>query len=804
MRRRQLPLRTAELRIWPTASALVRALVFAFLLASLGCAGTSSKARDSEAGDVTRGVDGLGPDGTSTDQQGDVITEDQTSADLTSEDASTSDADAGIEFPPIAGTKVFWNYPENGAFTEDTFFDYPFPESRRYDPDGTIALGGFPHPNPNYTDCPTFGGSEFYLDLIFDFVTARQFRQYVIDTADRYSLGFGTNSAIYLRFDGRIDPNSLPDPAQSLLTTATVFLIDVDPESPTRGERRPISIKQYAANRYVKNYTVAALPFVGFPLRPNTQYALVVRRQLQDVNAQPLGVPEAFQALKRSENDGSTQALLYKGVFDYLDGLGVLRADIAAMTVFRTGDPTKLMRPMATKVEALESTYADVTIDSASWDKAKQLIVINGSFNTVIVQKNTPPYLPPIDVPNLSLDLDPDNTDGIALFDKSIQTSSAPLGTAPRLERIPFVLAIPGSAFDLATLTEKTVTDIPLVLYAHGTGGSRNSVLNAVAQRLGELGIASFGIDQVMHGVRAHSETLLDLGLANLGLEEVVESGTLFFNPLNLHAAMGNVMQSAVDYIWQAKFLPQTPITVEVTLDHDNDPNTTDVTLTRTLIFDASRVYFMGHSQGSLFAPLLATSKRIKGLMLSAPGGHLASSLLTKTQPDKPIPIVKVIEYLVCDEEKPTIHHPLMSVFATLFEPVDAINFMRMINLEPESYGAKHLFITQGTTDSYATPPTNEALTTAGRLRQVGPLLAVVGGQTLLGLTVYNQDLSGNVEGQSKLITSGFKQYHGELPACKDDHYVYTCVPQAPLDWMKFFETMISTDLPLIPAGPFN
>lgn len=772
------------------------------LVASLGgCARTSSNASDTSNADTNSGVDQGTPDtlGADTTTSADLL-----GVDSSQEDSVTSDADALDELAEIPGTKVYWSYPQDGAFTEDTFFDYPFPESRRYDGDGTIALKGFPHPTPDYNDCPVFGGDLFYLDLIFKFVTARQFRQYVIDTTDKYATGFGTNAAIYLRFDGKIDPNSLPDEQQSLMTTANVFLMNVDENSPTRGERTPISIKQYEANRYLKNYTIAALPTVGFPLRPNTLYALVVRRQLLDVNGKNLGVPAAFQQLKRKDHDGSSQALLYAGVFDYLETQSVVRADVAAMTVFRTQDPTAKMRPLAPKVEALEPTFADVKIDTVAWDKGKQLIVINGSFNTVIVQQNDPPYLPPIDVQKLTLTLDPDNTDGMALFDKSIQTSSAPLKSLPRLERIPFVLTIPGATFDLATVTDKTVSDIPLVLFGHGTGGSRNSVLNAVAQRLGQLGIASFAIDQVMHGVRGHAENLTSVGLAGLGLEEIIGSGTLFFNPLNLHAAMGNVIQSAVDYIWQAKFLPQTPVTVQVTLDHDNNSSTPDVTLKRTLIFDSTRVYFMGHSQGSLFAPLLAVSKRIKGLMLSAPGGHLASSLLTKLKPEDPIPIVKVIEYLVCDEQKPTVHHPLMSIFATLFEPVDAINFMRMINLESESYGPKHLFITQGTTDSYATPPTNEALTTAGRLRQVGPALYTPKGQTLLGYTVYNQDLSGNIETQSKRVTSGFKQYHGELPDCKDDHFVYTCVPQAPLDWMKFFETMISTDLPVIPAGPFN
>jgi len=65
--------------------------------------------------------------------------------------------------------------------------------------------------------------------------------------ADQYRIaaeakldGFGLNAAIFARFDGALDPASLPDPAASQQPGASVYLVNLDAVSPNRGQRTPL------------------------------------------------------------------------------------------------------------------------------------------------------------------------------------------------------------------------------------------------------------------------------------------------------------------------------------------------------------------------------------------------------------------------------------------------------------------------------------------------------------------------------------------------------------------------------------
>src|SRR5262249_284532 len=133
--------------------------------------------------------------------------------------------------------------------------------------------------------------------------------------------------------------------------------------------------------------------------------------------------------------------------------------------------------------------------------------------------------------------------------------------TVPRTERIAFTLTIP--------LGYDGTEALPLAVYGPGTGGSTQSPLtDGVAQGLPARGMGTFVTEPVMHHARAHSDNIdpnlistlelydsLSGGNSKQTLISTVESGDLFFNPLNLQAAKGNSQQAAVDYAWQAHWL---------------------------------------------------------------------------------------------------------------------------------------------------------------------------------------------------------------------------------------------------------
>src|SRR5687767_2275915 len=102
-----------------------------------------------------------------------------------------------------------------GAADEE-FYDLPFPNDLRRHADGRLDLALLPTNT----------------SLLVD-----QVRR-AAETLD----GFGLNSAIFARLDSALDPASLPDPAASITEAASVYLVNVDPDSADRGTRTPIIV----------------------------------------------------------------------------------------------------------------------------------------------------------------------------------------------------------------------------------------------------------------------------------------------------------------------------------------------------------------------------------------------------------------------------------------------------------------------------------------------------------------------------------------------------------------------------------
>jgi len=98
----------------------------------------------------------------------------------------------------------------------------------------------------------------------------------------------------------------------------------------------------------------------------------------------------------------------------------------------------------------------------------------------------------------------------------------------------------------------------------------------------------------------------------------------LFFNVNNLIAARTNGQQGAVDVVQQARLFEDTKLTV---------PAGTSRTQA-TIAFDATKLVFLGHSEGGLNGPLfLAGDDQALGGVLSGSGAMITVALLEKTSP---------------------------------------------------------------------------------------------------------------------------------------------------------------------------
>jgi hypothetical protein len=318
----------------------------------------------------------------------------------------------------------------------------------------------------------------------------------------------------------------------------------------------------------------------------------------------------------------------------------------------------------------------------------------------------------------------------------------------------------------------------PLVVYAHGTGGSfRSHVRDEVAGSLADVTLpggetvqfAVLGIDQVQHGPRRGDST--------------DSPETLFFNFTNPDAARGNPMQGAADQLALAR--------LAATLDADAATTGGDA-----IQIDPNAVVFFGHSQGATHGSLaLPYSSVFSGAVLSGNGGSIKDALLNKTSP---VDIAAVIPFALGDPQlagnPPTIglaggqDHPGLTLLSHWIDPADPLHFAIVAGREPATgQTPKHVFQTYGLDDSYSPPTTMRAYATAGFLDEAE---AHSSASTPDDLRLnFDADplavpVSGNATVDGQDVTVLLRQYGP--PSGSDGHFVVFDVPAANRDAVRF------------------
>lgn len=93
------------------------------------------------------------------------------------------------------------------------FFDMPWPSDLRLKDDGSLDLTGFPAST---------------LNPVGYWISAQ---------GGNNTFGFGTNSAVYFSFQQGIDSTVLPSALESILSDATVMLVNIEEGSAHYGQR---------------------------------------------------------------------------------------------------------------------------------------------------------------------------------------------------------------------------------------------------------------------------------------------------------------------------------------------------------------------------------------------------------------------------------------------------------------------------------------------------------------------------------------------------------------------------------------
>ena len=602
-----------------------------------------------------------------------------------------------------------------GDLRRDGFFAQPWPLATRLNADGTLDLDGFP------------------LDPQATFIQDR------LPTLSANTPGFGTTAAIFVAFDGALDPASLPsDPQASLDPSAAVFLVNIDEDSPDFGERVPIECRyRDDASAYNPAHFLACRPFGGFPLRGATRYALYLTDALRDARGEPVRVaPRLADVLDASDGDAATNALIdaYAPLVDFALSEDIALGSIVGGTVFVTQDPVAPMQAIAAHVRSLDAPTLQSIEPSAEPEpfESGNYTALHGFYEAPIYQQGETPY---------------ETEGGNIEFDEEGQPIVASTMTLQFFLTLPNEVPMPAGGW-------------PIVLYHHGTTGDAASFIrDGSAFHLANAGVAMIGIDAPVHGLRRPAR---------------MDPTLLFFNVVNFLALRDNIRQGAADLLVLERFVRS--------LDVAADDSPTG----EAFRFDPDRVFYFGHSQGGLTGPLmLAVSDRIQGAMLSGAGGSVVASIVHKRAP---IDIPEVARaFLALPPEEPLDEfHPVLALVQAFTEASDSTNFAPYY-FRWQGGHSFDVWLTQGLRDEEVPPIVTDALVTAIGVNPMEPITHEVQGLTLRGLAPLPAPVLGNLVGHDGArYTAAYSQYPDGT------HSLITTNPDAQAQLTHWFSTLAS------------
>ncbi len=538
------------------------------------------------------------------------------------------------------------------------FYDRPFPDDRRR-VDGRVDLTGFPHE-----------GEILLLDEYLEEAT-------VLD-------GFGISSPLTLRVDAPIDTTRLPGPHASILSDSPMFLVDIDSQSPERGERVPLVWEfNEAAHRWRPENLLSVAPVWGRPLRPGTRYAWVLTTDL-------VSPPPDFE---QAWEPGSPDHPLYEPLHEWLFEERIDPANIGYASIFTTQNATQ---DIAAIVDRMRRGMTTPTIPDGlvQWNLTSDYIAYAGKIRVPWWQHGPPPY---------------STTGGTFLF----SDEGWPL--LAWMEELVLALAVPHGPPPEAGW--------PVVVVIHGTGSGwwtfANGTANDIAGPLARAGIATASISLPFHGDRS------------VGGGEAL----LSFNILNPTAGRTNLRQAATEAIWLTDMFVRTP-----------QEATTEIG--QTLRFDPKRVAYLGHSHGGVIGSIALPyfHPDVRAAVLSGAGGGLSLSAVGRDAGD--FDIQGALDAVVgLDPAEPfNPFHPVVGLLQLVGETTDPLTYARYWFAERPPWPAtpRPVLMFEGTQDTYTPPEAIEALAGAAHLALLDDAVQVSGALALPSTTSVATPAEGN------------------------------------------------------------
>ena len=654
-----------------------------------------------------------------------------------------------------APTEAYFEVPGTAEADSGEFFRLPFPNDIRLT-DGRPDLDGF----------PTTGPGLLGQDIVAEYVAAIEGNEG----------GWSAYPTVFFRFSAGIDFDSFR-PGMGVPPKWIDITPDAASYNANAGNR--YSWSPQTASYICPNWLAVRRP-VGNPLQPGHTYAVWLGTEDQDEDGNPLYArDENGEAFTRSSQ---LEAMLtdqtpadpvlaaaharYQVFRDYLNDPNVNPphpSSILNVAVFTVGGTRDPMADISTAVEAA------IIPNASQWTRCTATTTspcaqAGGDRACGSGTADYEEYHALVRLPIFQTGEAPYETSGGA-----IDVSNGPV----RQENVCMSLTVPTGSMP--------AEGWPLVVYAHGTGGSfRSHVRSEVAGALsgantpgGTVRFAVLGIDQVVHGPRRGDSD--------------ASPDDLFANFQNPDAARGNILQGAADQLALARFAAGLDVSAGETGGN-------------AIRINPDAIVFYGHSQGATHGSLaLPYTNTYKAAVLSGNGASLMDSLRTKSSPvDIGTALAFLLGDMTPDGNLPGDDmHPVLALLQHWMDPADPLHFARIIGQDPlDGMLSTHVLQTYGIGDTYSPPITLRTFVFAGGLQLAQADSSVTTPDAIGTMQELRLPVAGNVTVDGLPTTLVVREY--QPPADQDGHFVSTSVPGARADIARFLGMAARGEVPQV------
>jgi Bacterial Ig-like domain len=428
----------------------------------------------------------------------------------------------------------------------------------------------------------------------------------VINTLD----GFGLQTQITIAFSGPIDPDTV--------TSNTVFVVDLGSTLPgDRPASGSVGINQTVWD--VKTNTLYVE--VDQLLDQHRRYGVIVTRDVHAANGSAIKMSSAF----RDFLENGQPAWYRKDLLDALraaHAIGVDPGHVAVASVYTTQTVTSVMERLRDDVLAGTPVPASFAIgpggsravynfSTITALRYRQQTTTTPSFTTATIELDQLTYVPgAIGTLAVGFYMSPSY-----LVPGEYIPSVATLAGKPAVQgqqAIYFVLYVPAGA--------KPNSGWPVAIVGHGGGGNHHANAAAVAAKLASHGIATIAIRGVGHGFGPLSQLAIDTNGTTVTLPDPGRgidqngNGVIANNEGSVAAgprawAIGErdgYRQTVIDLLQLVRV-------IQVGVDVDGDA---------VADLNANRIYYWGHSAGSMYGAIFAALEPdIHVVAFAVPGG---------------------------------------------------------------------------------------------------------------------------------------------------------------------------------------